>query len=56
MSEPAIPTINQSILTVHFIDVDQGGSILIQINDKNMLIDAGDNRAGSTVVSYLKDN
>ncbi|AFV24481.1 competence-like protein [Methanolobus psychrophilus R15] len=54
--EPVLPTINQSILTVHFIDVGQGDSILIQINDKNMLIDAGDNRAGSTVVSYLKDN
>jgi beta-lactamase superfamily II metal-dependent hydrolase len=54
--EPVLPTISQSILTVHFIDVGQGDSILIQTNDKNMLIDAGDNRAGSTVVSYLKDN
>ena len=55
-AEPVLPTINQSILTVHFIDVGQGDSILIQINDKNMLIDAGDNRAGNPVVSYLKDN
>jgi len=56
LPEPTLPTINQSILTVHFIDVGQGDSILIQINDKNMLIDAGDNRAGNTVVSYLKNN
>ena len=54
--ETPIPTINGNLLTVHFIDVGQGDSILIQINDKNMLIDAGDNRAGDTVVSYLEDN
>ncbi|MBE0068505.1 hypothetical protein F3K46_05420 [Thermoanaerobacterium thermosaccharolyticum] len=42
-------------LTVSFIDVEQGDSILIQTpSDKNMLIDAGIPEMGSTVVSYLK--
>ncbi|WP_292462354.1 MBL fold metallo-hydrolase [Methanolobus sp.] len=56
LPEPPLPTIDQSILTVHFIDVGQGDSILIQIKDKNMLIDAGEQKAGNTVVNYLKDN
>lgn len=43
-------------LVVHFIDVGQGDSILVQIHDKNMLIDAGDQEHGATVVSFLKSN
>ncbi len=43
-------------LVVHFIDVGHGESILIQINEKNMLIDAGTSQEGNNVVSYLKDN
>lgn len=40
--------------SVYFIDVGQGDSILIQTPDgKNILIDAGDNSAGSTVTSFL---
>jgi len=42
-------------LTVHFLDVGQGDSILIQLNGKNMLIDAGESNMGNRVVSYLKD-
>ncbi len=42
-------------LKVHFIDVGQGDSILVQSpNNKYMLIDAGENSSGDTVVSYLK--
>ncbi|MDW7674674.1 MAG: stalk domain-containing protein [Bacillota bacterium] len=42
-------------LTVHFIDVGQGDSILIQSpSGKTMLIDAGERTAGQKVVSYLK--
>ncbi|WP_434641837.1 stalk domain-containing protein [Thermoanaerobacterium thermosaccharolyticum] len=42
-------------LTVSYIDVGQGDSILIQTpSGKNMLIDAGVSEMGSTVVSYLK--
>lgn len=43
-------------LEVHFIDVGQGDSILIKQNGHNMLIDAGDNKYGQTVVNYLKEN
>ena len=42
-------------LAVHFLDVGQGDSILIQFpNDSVMLIDAGPDRSGATVISYLK--
>ncbi len=41
-------------LKVHFIDVGQGDSILIQCGDEAMLIDAGTNESESTVVQYLQ--
>jgi beta-lactamase superfamily II metal-dependent hydrolase len=41
-------------LTVHYIDVGQGDSELLQSNGHNMLIDAGPSSAGDTVISYLK--
>lgn len=42
-------------LTVHFIDVGQGDSILVQTpNGRTMLIDGGKREAGEKVVSYLK--
>ncbi|WP_053955462.1 ComEC/Rec2 family competence protein [Inediibacterium massiliense] len=41
-------------LKVHFIDVGQADSILIQNEDHNMLIDAGNNGDGDLVVNYLK--
>ena len=42
-------------LRVHFIDVGQGDSILIQYEEHNMLIDGGDrwNRVGDKLVRYL---
>jgi competence protein ComEC len=39
-------------LLVHFIDVDQGDAILIQFNDKNLLIDSGPEN--KKALSYLK--
>lgn len=43
-------------LRISYIDVGQGDSILIQTpNGKNLLIDAGDNEAGPTVVNYLRN-
>lgn len=42
-------------LRVHFIDVGQGDAILIQNGNKNMLIDAGDNKYGQLVVDYIRD-
>ncbi|MFY9176049.1 MAG: ComEC/Rec2 family competence protein [Caldicoprobacterales bacterium] len=42
-------------LIVHFIDVGQGDSILVQLpNQQNMLIDAGDNDKGQVVVDYIE--
>lgn len=43
-------------LAVHFIDVGQGDSMLVQSGGKNMLIDAGTLDSGSTVVKYLKEH
>ncbi|NLP34989.1 MAG: MBL fold metallo-hydrolase [Clostridiales bacterium] len=42
------------MLEVHFIDVGQGDSILIETGDSAMLIDAGENNQGNTVVEYLQ--
>ena len=39
---------------VHYIDVGQGDSILIQAGGHSMLIDAGENNKGTIVVNYLK--
>ncbi|WP_034868382.1 ComEC/Rec2 family competence protein [Clostridium lundense] len=41
-------------LKIHYIDVGQGDSILLQYEDKNMLIDAGTNASTNTLISYLK--
>ena len=42
-------------LTVHFLDVGQGDSILIEYKNKSMLIDAGESDQGKVVSNYLKD-
>lgn len=44
----------EGIVEVHFIDVGQGDSILIETETSAMLIDAGENNMGTTVVNYLK--
>lgn len=41
-------------LKIHYIDVGQGDSILIQQNGHNMLIDAGGNSCEQLVTNYLK--
>ncbi len=60
---PGLPTVNPTAstgaeadgaLVVHFIDVGQGDSMLVQHAGKNMLIDAGTWEAGKTVSDYLK--
>lgn len=53
---PAIVKINSNsnTLTVHYINVGQGDSELIQINNKNVLIDAGPKEAEDKVVAYIK--
>jgi Metallo-beta-lactamase superfamily. len=42
-------------LKVHYIDVGQGDSILIEVGNASMLIDAGNNGDGNRIVSYIKD-
>ncbi len=44
---------NYSQMKVHFIDVGQGDSILIQVNDKNMLIDCGPREGKDNLFNYL---
>ena len=41
-------------LIVHYIDVGQADSILLQVNNKNLLIDAGNYEDGAKVATYLK--
>jgi len=44
-------------LKVHFLDVGQGDSILVQLPGwRNMLVDAGKNESASTIINYLKRN
>lgn len=42
-----------SNVTVHFIDVGQGDSILIDTSDRDVLIDGGPRSAGPDVLDYL---
>lgn len=43
-------------LMVHYIDVGQGDSMLIQVNNKNLLIDAGPASGTDKLMSYLSKN
>ena len=49
---PATTTLDT--LYVHYIDVGQGDSILIKVDDCDILIDGGTSNYGSTVSNYLK--
>ena len=52
-TQRSLPT---DVLEVHFIDVGQGDSILIEAGPNSMLIDAGENNKGSDVVNYLQQH
>ena len=54
-NEQQIEFVAQEDLLIDFIDVGQADSILVRKQDKVMLIDAGTNEAGETVVNYLKN-
>lgn len=45
---------NSNILQIHFFDVGQADSILLVSNNHSMLIDAGNNKDGTTVVNNIK--
>ena len=54
--ELSSPAETGDLLKVHFIDVGQGDSILIQTpKGQNMLIDAGSNSKGDVVKEYLQE-
>lgn len=44
---------NPNEMYVHYIDVGQGDSILIQVNNKNLLIDSGPRSDKDKLISYL---
>ncbi len=48
------PNTQNSYFTVHYIDVGQGDASLIQVNNKNILIDAGPYESKDTIINYLK--
>ncbi|WP_214019537.1 MBL fold metallo-hydrolase [Methanoculleus sp.] len=53
--QPEIGSDLSGDLVVHFIDVGQGDSILIEFHDKTMLIDAGERGVGERVIAYLEE-
>ena len=42
-------------MTVHFIDVGQGDSLLAESDGHFLLVDAGENDQGDTVIAYLRE-
>ena len=40
-------------MKVHYIDVGQGDAILVQVNNKNLLIDAGPRESKDKLINYL---
>jgi len=50
----ANPKLKDSETKIHFINVGQGDSILIENNNFNILIDGGPNSTKDTLISYLK--
>ncbi|AKA70799.1 ComEC/Rec2 family competence protein [Clostridium scatologenes] len=44
---------NENIIKVNYIDIGQGDSQLIQVNGKNLLIDAGPNESIDKLMNYL---
>lgn len=51
---PSLPSAKDAGLTVHFINVGQGDSILAESDGRYLLVDAGENDQADTVVSYLQ--
>lgn len=49
--ETSLNTSNKML--IHFIDVDQGDSILVQVNNNNLLIDSGPSSSKENLFRYL---
>jgi len=54
ISDTTATSYNKDNLIVHYIDVGQADSILIQVNNKNLLIDGGNKDDGDKIIKYLK--
>ena len=54
-SDPTVPTQSSATMTVHYIDVGQADSILLECDGEYMLIDGGNVPDGNDVVEYLLD-
>ena len=54
-NQQQVEFVAQEDLLIDFIDVGQADSVLIRNQDTVMLIDAGTNEAGKTVVNYLEN-
>ena len=50
--------VNENInnLEISYLDVGQADCILIRKNNRNILIDAGNNEDGDKLVNYFKEN
>ena len=48
-----IQSVNKPV-KVHFIDIGQGDSIFIEVQGKNILIDAGEKEHAQTIIDYLR--
>lgn len=48
-------TVPSGTVKVHFLDVGQGLSILVQSDGKNLIYDGGDRKTSRFVVAYLKE-
>lgn len=55
IQNPLIQTENAREMKIHFLDVGQGLSILVESDGHFLLYDGGDRNASSFVVSYLMD-
>lgn len=53
ISKESIESNNSKNIKVHYIDVGQGDAALIQVNNKNMLIDSGSKSAEKELLLYL---
>ncbi|WP_105616069.1 ComEC/Rec2 family competence protein [Vallitalea okinawensis] len=52
-NEEVIPVNTDISMVVHFIDIGQGDSTLIEYKDWDILIDGGDNRMATELIDYL---
>ena len=55
IKEIELNEIKDSDLKIYYLDVGQADCVLIQNNNENMLIDAGNNEDGEKIVKYLKE-